>query len=97
MDGRGHYMDNIFIERLWKSVKYECVYLHAFTGGITLGAGLRDWFKWYNTERLHQTLDYLIPDQSIAARQCNHLHVNENSNEKTDEQPIAFLARKGER
>jgi putative transposase len=63
MDGRGRYMDNIFIERLWRSVKYECVYLHAFTGGIALGAGLKDWFKWYNTERIHQTLDYLTPDQ----------------------------------
>lgn len=63
MDGRGRYMDNIFIERLWRSVKYECVYLHAFTGGIALSAGLEAWFKWYNSERIHQTLDYLTPDQ----------------------------------
>ena len=46
MDGRGRWMDNIFIERLWRSVKYECVYLHAFETGSELRAGLGRWFTY---------------------------------------------------
>jgi len=63
MDGRGRYHDNIFIERLWRTVKYEYIYLHAFRGGIELGAGLKEWFRWYNEERIHQGLAYSTPDQ----------------------------------
>jgi putative transposase len=48
MDGRGRWMDNVFIERLWRSVKYECVYLHAFETGSELRAGLGRWFTYYN-------------------------------------------------
>jgi len=61
MDGKGRAIDNIFIERLWKSVKYECVYLHAFEDGVQLYEGLQQYFKFYNTERLHQSLDYKTP------------------------------------
>ncbi len=62
MDGKGRAIDNIFIERLWKSVKYECVYLHAYEDGVKLYEGLRDYFHFYNTERLHQSLDYKTPE-----------------------------------
>ncbi|MDR6709257.1 putative transposase [Novosphingobium sp. 1748] len=48
MDGRGRWMDNVFIERLWRSVKYECVYLHAFETGSELRAGLARRFTYYN-------------------------------------------------
>ncbi|MGA2408567.1 MAG: DDE-type integrase/transposase/recombinase [Bacteroidales bacterium] len=62
MDGKGRAIDNIFIERLWKSVKYECIYLHAFEDGVLLYEGLNNYFTFYNTERLHQSLDYETPE-----------------------------------
>jgi len=62
MDGKGRAIDNIFVERLWKSVKYECVYLHAFEDGVKLYKGLLQYFNFYNTERLHQSLDYKTPE-----------------------------------
>ena len=62
MDGKGCFRDNIFVERLWRSVKYECVYLKAFEGGQSLRQELRHYFNFYNTERFHQGLDYTTPD-----------------------------------
>ena len=56
MDGRGRWMDNVFIERLWRSLKYECVYLHAFETGSELRAGLGRWITYYNTQRPHSGL-----------------------------------------
>jgi hypothetical protein len=56
MDGRGRWMDNVFIERLWRSMKYECVYLHAFETGSELRAGLAKWVSYYNAERPHSGL-----------------------------------------
>lgn len=61
MDGKGRAIDNIFIERLWKSVKYECVYLHAFDDGVQLYNGLAKYFNFYNHERNHQSLGYKKP------------------------------------
>ena len=61
MDGKGRAIDNIFIERLWRSVKYECVYLHAFEDGVKLFDGLNNYFHFYNHERFHQSLDYKTP------------------------------------
>jgi len=54
MDGKGRYLDNIFIERLWRSLKYECVYLHAFSGGREAKAGIGDWIGFYNHQRPHK-------------------------------------------
>lgn len=62
MDGKGRCTDNIFIERLWKSVKYECVYLHVFEDGVQLYEGLKNYFAFYNSERLHQSLNYQTPE-----------------------------------
>lgn len=62
MDSKGRAIDNIFIERLWKSVKYECVYLHVFEDGVQLYEGLQKYFQFYNAERLHQSLDYKTPE-----------------------------------
>ena len=56
MDGRGRWMDNVFIERLWRSMKYECVYLHAFETGSELRAGLARWIGYYNADRPHSGL-----------------------------------------
>jgi putative transposase len=63
MDGKGRWIDNVFIERLWRSVKYEEVYLHAYTNGTEARAGLTRYFSFYNARRSHQTLDYRTPDE----------------------------------
>ena len=63
MDGRGRCHDNIFIERLWRSVKYECIYLHSFENGKDLRRKVGEWFDWYNQERVHQSLNYWTPDK----------------------------------
>lgn len=63
MDGRGSYWDNIFIERLWRTVKYEEVYLHEYGDGIALYRGLEKYFTFYNFQRRHQALDYQTPAQ----------------------------------
>lgn len=61
MDGKGRALDNIFIERLWRSVKYENVYLNVYENGLSLWKGLEQYFQFYNHERLHQSLDYQTP------------------------------------
>jgi putative transposase len=61
MDGKGRAIDNIFIERLWRSVKYENVYLQAYADGISLYKGLKVYFEFYNTQRFHQSLKYGTP------------------------------------
>jgi len=66
MDGRGRWMDNVFIERLWRSLKYECVYLHAFETGSELRAGLSNWIGYYNTRRPHSGLDGRTPDEAYG-------------------------------
>jgi putative transposase len=63
MDGRGRYQDNIFIERLWRSIKYELIYLNEFKNGMELQSKVRQWMDWYNEERYHQALDYKTPNQ----------------------------------
>jgi len=67
MDGRGRWMDNVFIERLWRSLKYECVYLHAFETGSELRAGLTRWIGYYNFRRPHSTLAGRTPDEAYGA------------------------------
>ena len=57
MDGKGRAIDNIFIERLWRTVKYEHIYLHVYEDGLTLYKGLNTYFKFYNGERRHQSLN----------------------------------------
>jgi putative transposase len=63
MDGRGRWLDNVFVERLWRSVKYEEIYLHEHSTLPALEAGLRQWFERYNTWRPHQALDNRTPHQ----------------------------------
>ena len=60
-DGRGRALDNVFVERLWRSVKYEDVYLKSYQTVRELTRGLEQWFAFYNHERLHQSLDYRTP------------------------------------
>lgn len=61
MDGRGRYLDNIFVERLWRSVKQECIYLHNFDSVSEVKRALSAYFEYYNYQRLHQALDYRTP------------------------------------
>lgn len=63
MDGRGRALDNIFIERLWRSVKYENVYTHGYQSIPEARAGLSKYFEFYNCERFHQSLGYRTPRQ----------------------------------
>jgi putative transposase len=62
MDGRGRALDNIFVERLWRSVKYEEVYLRNYETVPEAMTGLGRYFAFYNCERLHQSLDYRTPE-----------------------------------
>lgn len=61
MDGRGRALDNIFVERLWRTVKYENIYLMDYCSVPELEVGLRNYFRFYNDERLHQSLGYCTP------------------------------------
>jgi putative transposase len=63
MDGKGCCMDNIFVERLWRSLKYEEVYLHAYASVAEAKAGISAWLRFYNEERQHQSLGYRTPRQ----------------------------------
>jgi putative transposase len=64
MDGKGRWIDNIFIERLWRSVKYEEVYLHAYVSGSEARASLTRYFAFYNQRRIHEKLHYATPDEA---------------------------------
>jgi putative transposase len=72
MDGKGRCMDNIFVERLWRSLKYEEVYLHAYATVAEAKAGIGAWLDFYNTERQHQSLSYRTPQQ-IYRRACGYV------------------------
>ena len=63
MDGKGRWVDNVFVERLWRSVKYEEVYLHAYDDIKSARKSLKRYFTFYNEERKHQSLGYQTPDQ----------------------------------
>jgi len=67
MDGRGRCLDNIFIERLWRSLKYEAVYLNEMTDGFAAGRVIGDWIAFYNTERPHSALDGATPAEAYSA------------------------------
>ena len=64
MDGKGCWVDNVMIERLWRSLKYECIYLHAFETGSEVRQGLKHWIDFYNTQRPHSSLDDKTPDEA---------------------------------
>lgn len=63
MDGKGCWRDNVFVEQLWKSVKYEEVYLHAYDNVNAARLGLEKYFMFYNQNRPHMALDDNIPDE----------------------------------
>ena len=63
MDGKGRALDNIYVERLWRSLKYEDIYLKDYRSMEELKSGLKKYFNFYNTERFHQSLEYATPDE----------------------------------
>jgi putative transposase len=77
MDGRGRWMDNVFIERLWRSLKHEDVYLKGYADGLEARTGIGEWIAFYNEFRLHQALGYRAPmavfREGSAAGACGHV------------------------
>jgi putative transposase len=68
MDGRGRCHDNIFVERLWWTVKHEWVYLHPAANGLEQKRSLVEFFDWYNRRRPHQALGWQTPDEAYFNR-----------------------------
>ena len=85
MDGKGRYLDNIFIERLWRSLKYECIYLHAWETGSQARAGIRKWMDFYNQRRPHKALGGRPPAVVYSLR-------NEITQPDQQEQRVAYKA-----
>jgi putative transposase len=67
MDGRGRYLDNIFIERLWRSLKQEAIYLEEISDGFQARKFIKNWMTFYNTRRPHSALDRQTPDDAYCA------------------------------
>jgi len=67
MDGSGRYLDNIFIERLWRSLKQEAIYLEEISDGFQARSVIKNWMAFYNTERPHSALDRQTPDDAYRA------------------------------
>ena len=73
MDGKGRFLDNIFIERLWRSLKYEEVFIKAYGSAREARLGIGGWLAFYNDERPHQALDYRTPRAVFENAACNHV------------------------
>jgi putative transposase len=84
MDGRGRALDNIFVERLWRTVKYEEVYLKQHGTIQDLLLGLTQYFRFYNQERWHQSLDYRTPDEVYKTAMGGGAMIVDKFNEKAD-------------
>ncbi|MBH0619334.1 transposase, partial [Salmonella enterica] len=103
MDGRGRWMDNVFIERLWRSLKHEDVYLKAYADGREARAGIAAWITFYNTQRFHQALGNRTPMRvwhegttAAAASSAGAVEMMDNAAALTTspqrQQTTAFLA-----
>lgn len=68
MDGKGRWIDNVFVERLWRSVKYEEIYLPGYANGHEAQRSLTKYFAFYNSKRVHETLEYATPDELYFRR-----------------------------
>ncbi len=73
MDGKGRWMDNVFIERLWRSLKYEEVYLKAYETVTEARSSIREWIRFYNRERPHQSLGGQTPEQVYFGQSIKEL------------------------
>lgn len=72
MDGKGRALDNIYVERLWRTLKYEDIYIKSYETMTDLKFGLNRYFHFYNTMRFHQSLDYQVPDEKYRSFQESH-------------------------
>lgn len=80
MDGKGRALDNIFVERLWRTVKYEDIYLKAYQDGWQLETGLQAYFEFYNSRRFHQGLSYRTPEQVLKGIKITTNQVENRTN-----------------
>ena len=78
MDGKGCWMDNVFIERLWRSLKYECIYIQEFDNVSQLRSAIANWFEFYNNKRPHSTFDGLTPKEVYHRDHSNGLKPKNN-------------------
>jgi len=74
MDGKGRAIDNIFIERFWRSIKQECIYIHPANGGKMLYDEIEEYMRFYNYERPHQSLDRRIPAEVFHGKKVPFIH-----------------------
>jgi len=88
MDGKGRCMDNVFVERLWRSLKYEEVYLKAYETVADARAGIGAYLRFYNDERLHQTLGYRTPRELFEAGRLHRRLVTETNAERKEEPSV---------
>jgi putative transposase len=79
MDGKGRFLDNIFIERLWRSLKYEDIFIKAYGSVAEARLGINAWMKFYNEERKHQALGYRTPREIFAASTARGYVHNESA------------------
>jgi putative transposase len=94
MDGRGRWMDTVFIERLWRSLKHEDVYLKGYADGREAKIGIGEWIGFYNESRLHQALGYRAPmvvwREGVATGSCGHVdNAPQQQQKKTQTKPKA--------
>ena len=89
MDGKGRWMDNVFIERLWRSLKYECVYLHPFETGTEARMGIGAWIKFYGAQRPHSALAGLTPDEAYAGAAQLSTNARQQKCKKQQQQKLA--------
>jgi putative transposase len=89
MDGKGRWMDNVFIERLWRSLKYECVYLHAFENGTEARNGIGAWMKFYGAQRPHSALTGLTPDEAYVSAERFSTTAQKQKQKKQQQQKLA--------
>lgn len=82
MDGKGRFLDNIFVERLWRSLKCECVFMHAWETGSEVKAGIRTWIEFYNHKR---------PHSSLGGRPPAMVYWQRNEATQPDQQVICYL------
>lgn len=93
MDGRGRALDNIFVERLWRNVKYEDVYLKGYSDVAELMVGLTNYFSLYNEERPHQSLGYQTPDAVYASGQGGGASIPDHFSDARGESPVSLRSK----
>ena len=84
MDGKGRALDNVFIERFWRTIKYEHIYLHEYGDGKSLYKGLLSFIQFYNYERKHQSFAYLTPSQVYLERKSMTKNNTNSTNNRTN-------------